>query len=160
VAFASLGKSVAKPEGAARAWRAFYSTRLYRDPRKERGLVYSVESALEAGQTRSLYAVEYASDPINVSEVRAIVVRELKELQTIPAGAEALLLREIPLDEPDIDAIARGLLERATLGLPLDEPTRAARRYVALGAAELKAAFAKYLRPDDLALVSQAPAPQ
>jgi len=138
VAFASLGKSVAKADGAARAWRAFYSTRLYRDLRKERGLVSSVGSALEAGQTRTLYAVEYASDPANVSRVRAIVVRELKELQTIPVGVEAPLLREIPLDEP----------------------TRAGRRYVALGAVELKAAFAKYLRPDDLALLSQGPAPQ
>src|SRR5208282_310243 len=34
VAFASLGKSVAKADGAARTWRAFYSTRLYRDLRK------------------------------------------------------------------------------------------------------------------------------
>jgi len=144
VAFASLGKSVAKPDGAARAWRAFYSTRLYRELRKARGLVYSVESALEAGQTRTLYAVEYASDPAKVWRVRAIGMRERKEPQTIPAGAEelrqaeTLLLREIPRDEP----------------------MRATRRYAVPGAAEVKPAFANYLRPDDLVRVSQGPAPQ
>ncbi|MFI4987684.1 MAG: insulinase family protein, partial [Alphaproteobacteria bacterium] len=145
---------------------AFYSTRLYRDLRKERGLVYFVESMLEAGRTRSLYVVQYACDPANVSKVRALVVRELKDMQTKPVGAQelqqakALLLRAIPLDEADVDAIARGLIARAALELPLDEPTRAAERYVALSSAEVEAAFAKWLRPDDLALVSQGPPPR
>ncbi len=48
-----------------------------------RGLVHSVESALEADQTRTLYAVEYASYPANVWRVRAIAVRELEHVPLI-----------------------------------------------------------------------------
>ena len=42
--------------------------------------------------------------------------------------------------------------------LPLDEPARAGARYLALGADEVRAAFAKWLRPGDLVRVSQGPA--
>ena len=42
---------------------SFYATRLSIDLRKNAGLVYSVESLLQAGRTRSVYLVEYASDP-------------------------------------------------------------------------------------------------
>jgi zinc protease len=52
------------------------------------------------------------------------------------------------------------MLSRATLGLPLDEPIQAARRYVALTPEDVRAAFAKWLRPDDLVQVTQGPAPQ
>lgn len=144
---------------------AFYSTRLYRDLRKNTGLVYYVGTQIDAGKTRSLYFVHYASDPKNVSIVRSIIRRELKDMQVTAVSdeelqqAKAQLLREIPLNESDIDNIARGFLKHAELDLPLDEPTQAARRYAALSATAVKAAFAKWLRPDDLALVSQGPAP-
>ena len=58
-----------------------------------------------------------------------------------------------------MDEIARGLLGRTDLGLPLDEPTRAAQRYVALDAAAVQEAFRKWLRPQDLVRVSEGPAP-
>jgi zinc protease len=74
--------------------------------------------------------------------------------------AKALLLRSIPLDEASVDAIAYGLIDRVRLDLPLDEPTRAARRYLALGAGDVEAAFAKWLRPKDLVRVSLGPTPQ
>jgi len=46
------------------------------------------------------------------------------------------------------------------LALPLDEPVQVARRYVALTSEEVRAAFAKWIRPDDLVQVTQGPAPQ
>ena len=45
---------------------SFYATRLSIDLRKNAGLVYSVDSLLQAGRTRSVYFIEYASDPQNV----------------------------------------------------------------------------------------------
>jgi len=143
----------------------FYATRLYRDLRKEAGLVYSVDSYFDLSQTRGIYFVQYACDPQNVDKVHGIVARELQAMQAAPVTAQelelakALALRELPLDEADIDGIARGLLERSVLDLPLDEPTIAARRYVALSAAEVQAAFGKWVRPDDLVQVSQGPQP-
>jgi zinc protease len=74
--------------------------------------------------------------------------------------AKALLLREIPLAESSVDSIAGGMLSRAILGLPLDEPIQAAHRYVALTPEGVRAAFAKWIRPDDLVQVTQGPPPQ
>ena len=45
------------------------------------------------------------------------------------------------------------------LGLPLQEPSLAAQHYLALTAEQLKAAFAKRLRPEDLARVTEGPKP-
>ena len=71
--------------------------------------------------------------------------------------AKALMLRRIPLGEASVDDIARGFLFRSALALPLDEPSRAAKRYYALGAGEIQAAFKKWLRPADLVRVSEGP---
>jgi zinc protease len=141
----------------------FYSTRLYRDLRKNTGLVYYVGTQIQAGKSRAIYFVEYACDPKNVARVSEAIKREIASLQSKPVTesellqAKAQLLREIPLDESDVDEIGRGLLHRAELDLPLDEPTRAAQHYLALDAASIQAAFAKWLRPDSLALISQGP---
>jgi zinc protease len=74
--------------------------------------------------------------------------------------AKLMLLRDIPLAESSVDYIARGWLSRSVLGLPLDEPIRAARVYVKLNAKDVQTVFAKWLRPDDLVQVTQGPAPQ
>jgi zinc protease len=59
-----------------------------------------------------------------------------------------------------VNYIAEGWLSRSRLGLPLDEPTRAAQVYVKLQARDVKAAYAKWLRPDDLVEVVQGPVPR
>jgi zinc protease len=58
-----------------------------------------------------------------------------------------------------VEEIAHGLLSRTDLGLPLDEPTRAAQRYFGLDASAVQEAFRKWLRPQDLVRVSEGPAP-
>jgi len=144
---------------------SFYATRLSIDLRKTSGLVYSVESVLQSGRTRSVYLVEYASDPQNVARAASMVAREVATMQNTPVGADELtrvkacLLRQIPLSESGVDQIAHGMLARTELGLPLDEPTRAAQRYIELDAAAVQAAFRKWLRPQDLVRVSEGPAP-
>jgi zinc protease len=144
---------------------SFYSTRLSIDLRKNSGLVYSVESVLQAGRTRSVYLVEYASDPQNVAKAANMVAQELTTMQNAPVGLDELtrvkayLLRQIPLSEASVDDIARGILGRTELGLPLDEPTRAAQRYIELDAAAVQGAFRKWLRPQDLVRVSEGPTP-
>lgn len=71
-----------------------------------------------------------------------------------------MLLREIPLSESSIARIASALILRTTEDLPLDEPTRAARRYLQLNAAQVKAAFAKWIRLNSLVQVAEGPAPK
>jgi zinc protease len=144
----------------------FYATRLYQELREETGLVYYVGVDVDANQTRTVYSVNYACNPGNVAKARAIVVRNLKEMQTglvNPAElrqAKAMLLREMPLQEASLSDIADGLISRWVLDLPLDEPTIAAKHYVALSALQVQAAFAKWLRPQDLVQITQGPAPQ
>jgi zinc protease len=168
----NLGLTRADPDyyalelGSALLGGGFYSTRLSIDLRKNAGLVYSVSSMLQAGRTRGAYLIEYACDPANVSKAADIAVHEVKAMQTAPATADelvrikAMLIRQIPLGESSVDEIAHGLVGRADIGLPLDEPTVAARRYVALGGNDVQAAFAKWMRPDDMVRVTQGPPPQ
>jgi zinc protease len=143
----------------------FYSTRFSIDLRKNAGLVYSVESELQAGRTRGVYLVHYACDPQNVSKAQDLVVQDLRALQTMPAGEDelarvkALLLRQIPLNESSIEEIAHGFIERRDLNLALDEPILAARRYIALSPADVQRAFQKWIRPADLVRVTRGPPP-
>jgi zinc protease len=152
--------------GSAVLGGGFYSTRLSIDLRKNAGLVYSVDSELQAGRSRSVYFVHYACDPKNVGKAQQLVVRDLKAMQSQPVDEEeltrvkALLLRQIPLNESSIEEIAHGFLQRRDDDLPLDEPTQAAQRYIALKPADVQAAFRKWVRPDDLVRVTQGPAPQ
>ncbi len=143
----------------------FYASRLYRDLRDSAGLVYHVGSNFEFGRTRTVYSADYACDPPMASKARAILERDLQAMRTEPASAAelrqalSLLLKEIPLAEASVDDLAAGLLQRAALDLPLDEPYRAARRYADLSAEQVRAAYAKWLRVSDLAQVSEGPAP-
>ncbi|HUO67537.1 MAG TPA: pitrilysin family protein, partial [Gammaproteobacteria bacterium] len=144
----------------------FYSARLSIDLRKNSGLVYSVASNLQSGKTRSVYFVQYACDPENVSKAAKIVAEELDKMRTsaVPEAelgrVKALLLRHIPLSEASVAEIARGLIGRRDLGLPLNEPSIAAQRYVELSAEDVQAAFKRWIRPDDLVRVTQGPVPR
>jgi zinc protease len=144
----------------------FYATRLYQDLREKRGLVYYVSSSFDVDRTRAVYEVNYACDPPNVSKARAIIQRDLKDMQSSPVPdeqlrqAKAMLLREIPLSESSMESIAEGLLSRVRLELPLDEPTLAAQRYVELNADQVRSAFARWVRPTDLIQVTQGPTPE
>ncbi len=144
----------------------FYATRLYHDLRQVAGYVYTVGIGLDASKTRASYSVNYGCDPENVSKARALIQRDLEQMRTANVSpvelhqAKALLLRQIPLSEASQEAVAMGLLGRAQIGLPLDEPIIAARRYYDLDADQVRAAFAKLLRPDAFVQVVRGPPPQ
>jgi len=145
---------------------AFYATRLYRDLREQSGLVYSVGAELESSNSRSVFVISYACDPDKVSKARAIVERNLRDMQRKPVTAaellqaKTLLLRSIPLSESSTGGIAAGLLNRASRDLPLDEPTHAAKRYKDLTAADVQASYAKWLNVEGLAAVVLGPEPK
>jgi len=144
----------------------FYATRLYHDLRENAGLVYYVSSSFNFGKTRTVYQVSYGCKPKNVSKARAIIIRDLKEMQSAPVTpdelrmAKTMLLRGIPLSESSVDRIASGIIYRATMGLPLDDPTIAARHYMEMTAPEVQKSFDKWIRTGDLVQVSEGPAPQ
>jgi zinc protease len=144
----------------------FYATRLYHDLRQVSGYVYNVDVSMEASKTRSSYTVTYGCDPDKVSKARALVQRDLDQMRTQDVTpdelhlAKAMLLRSIPLGESSEEGVAEGLLHRAVIGLPLDEPIVAAKKYFELNADQIKEAFARHLRLDDFVQVVRGPAPQ
>src|SRR6185437_9829862 len=108
--------------GSAVLGGGFYSTRLSVELRKDRGLVYTVGAQLQGGRTRSVYLIDYACDPQNVAKAAAIATQEVRSMQQAPATAaelervKSMLLRQIPLREASVGAIARGFLSRSDLG--------------------------------------------
>ncbi len=142
----------------------FYATRLYHDLRQETGYVYNVDVRLQATRSRANYSVTYACDPQNSSKAAALIVRDLTDMQVTPVSpnelhqAKALLLRQLPLRESSQETIANGLLGRAQLDLPLDEPRVAAQKYFDLTAEQVRAAFEKWIRPAGFVQVVKGPA--
>ena len=143
----------------------FYATRLYRDLRQKAGYVYTVDNSLRATETRATYSVTYGCDPNNVSKARQLVEQDLAAMRATNVSdaelqqAKALLLRQITLSESSEDAVAGGFAARARLGLPLDEPIRAAQRYYSLTADQVRAAFEKWIHPESFVQVVRGPVP-
>ncbi|HEX4377517.1 MAG TPA: pitrilysin family protein [Steroidobacteraceae bacterium] len=152
--------------GSAVLGGGFYSTRLSVDLRKNAGLVYSVDSELQSGRSRTIYMVRYACDPQNVGKAQDLVIRDIRSMQDTPVDQEeldrvkALLLRQIPLNESSVEDIAHGFLHRQDMNLPLDEPLLAAHRYIELTPTDVQSTFRKWIRPDALVRVTQGPPPQ
>ena len=144
----------------------FYATRLYHDLRQVNGYVYNVDVSLDATKTRATYEVKYGCDPDKVSKARALIVRDLEQMRTedvSPAElrqAKAMLLTQIPLSVSSEDGLAGGLLQWAVIGLPLNEPVVAARKYMQITADDIKNAFAKAIDTGNLVQVVRGPAPQ
>ncbi len=144
----------------------FYATRLYHDLRQVAGYVYNVDVELDASRTRARYVVTYGCNPQNVSKARALIARDIEQMRTQKVTqdelhqAKASLLRQISLSEASQEAVAQGILRRAQLGLPLDEPQIAARKYYGLTADEVRAAFQRWIQPRNFVQVVRGPAPQ
>jgi len=120
---------------------------------------------LDASKTRANYAVTYGCEPRNVSKARGLIERDLDQMRTHDVSeeelhqAKALILRQILLNESSEEAVAHGLLGRAEIDLPLDEPIIASKKYYAITAPEIRAAFEKHIRTGDLVQVVRGPAP-
>lgn len=144
----------------------FYATRLYRDLRETTGYVYTVDVQLDATRSRAVYSVMYGCDPANTSKALGLVLRDVSQMQmdeVSPAElhqAKALLLRQIPLREASEDSLGGGLLARAQMELPLDEPFQAATKYYGMTAEQVRDAFRRHIRADGFAEVVRGPAPK
>ncbi|HME81483.1 MAG TPA: pitrilysin family protein [Candidatus Eremiobacteraceae bacterium] len=145
---------------------ASFSSRLYSDLRVKGSLVYFVQQGFDIGKTRSTFEVGYGCDPPNVSKARALIESDVHDMQTALVTPEELqrskagLLADLTLSESSEQSVAGGMLRRALLDLPLDEPTRAANRYAATSAEQIRDAFAKWVRVPDLVQVTTGPPPK
>ncbi len=141
-----------------------FSSRLYADLRVKSGYVYNVDSQVDFSRTRTDYSVGFGADPDKVAKAHALVVQDIRDLQKNPVSdvelvrAKAQMLRRLPMQRASVDALAALYLRFIDLGLPLDTPQTAAQKYYDATPQSVQAAFAKYLRPDDLAQIVKGPA--
>ncbi len=143
----------------------FYAARLPRDLREQRGLVYSVGSNVSLDANRGTFQVSYGADPGKVAEARALILRDLKQMQDSPVSdaelhqVKGMLIRQFPLGESSFGSIGGFLLQLALEGKPLNSATIASQHYLALTAADIQAAFAKYVRLGAFVTAVKGPAP-
>jgi zinc protease len=94
-----------------------------------------------------------------------MIERDLRAMQTTDVTpdeleqAKAILLRQLPLSEASEGAVANALASRSLAGLPLDEGYRSETIYAKLTAAQVRAAFAKYLHVPNFVQVVEGPNP-
>ncbi|MDE1895203.1 MAG: insulinase family protein, partial [Xanthomonadaceae bacterium] len=144
----------------------FYASRLFHDLRDKSGLVYSVGTSFNLDKHRGTYTVSYGSDPDKVAAARAMVLRDLKQMQSEPVTdtelkrAKGILLRQIPLGESSFGAIGGQLLTLASEGKPLDAMTIAGQHYLQLTAKEVQQAYAQHIRPDAFVTAVKGPMPK
>jgi zinc protease len=138
-------------------------TRFYHDLRQVSGYVYSVDLDLDASETRAVYSISYGSAPENTGKARALIQLDIEQMRSGEISsdelhqAKAFLLRQIPLSASSEEEVAEDLLDRAELGLPLDEAIREVGKYLDVSASEIRAAFARRIRPEDFVQVVRGP---
>jgi zinc protease len=142
-----------------------FASRLMVDVRVKHGYAYGASSGLRFDRSRSIFFVEYGSDPGKVAPVDGLIRQNLADMQNKPVKPEELVnarqfeIRSIPLGVSSVDQIASSLVGWAYKGQPLDEPMVAAKYYLNLTAPQVQDAFKKYLQPAHIVQVVQGPAP-
>lgn len=142
-----------------------FASLLMTDIRVKHGYAYGAGSGMRFDRSRSIFFVQYGSDPDKVAPVDGLVRQNLINMQTKPLKQDELdnarqyEIRSIPVSVSSISSIARSLLTWAWHDEPLDQPMVAAKHYLTLTPEQVQAAFKKYLRPQHLMQVVQGPPP-
>jgi zinc protease len=142
-----------------------FASRLMTDIRVKHGYAYGAGSGLRFDRSRSIFFVQYGSDPDKVSAVDGLVHKNIVDMQNTPVkegeltNARQYEIRSIPVSVASISSISRSLLTWAWHGEPLDQPMVAAKYYIDLTPEQVQAAFKKYLKPQNLTQVVQGPPP-
>jgi zinc protease len=137
---------------------------LYHDVRELHGYAYSVDTSFAAGHNRSTFNVNYGSDPKNAAPALKLITADIIAMQKTPLAADrlirakALLLGELPVRSESFDGVANTLLNYALTDRPLDSDRRYARAEFAATGDAVRAAMAKWVKPNAFARVTLVPA--
>jgi zinc protease len=140
-----------------------YESRLWQELRQKRGLVYNVNSTLDADADRGDFRVELNASPERVVEAVKFVRRELQRLRDEPVSATELqeakvrLVSNALLEESSSSGQAKQLMDIATNGLPLDYYRTLNERFAQITAADVQRVARAYLRPERLVEVYAGP---
>ena len=144
----------------------FYSSLLFHDLREVHGYAYSIQSRFAANKTRATFSLEYGCDPQNIVPAESQITAVLSKLQRESIEpdrllrAKALLMGDVPIREASYDGVTEQLLNYASLDLPLDQNLIDARAELDATQESVRAALAKYVRPQDFVRVVTGPGPR
>jgi len=140
-----------------------FESRLWQELRQKRGLVYTIQSTVEAGPDRGDFRVEMNASPGRVVEAVNFVRTELQTLQTQPVtkteldDAKLRLVSDALLDEASADGQVQQLLDIGTNDLPLDYYRTLNERFANITAADVERVAKKYLDPSQLVEIYAGP---
>lgn len=143
-----------------------FDSRLMRDLRVDGALVYGVSSGITLHKHRGTFNVNYGCDPDKVAKARAMVIRDIGRMRATPVtgaelhAAKGKALREVALGQSSFGSIALNFLDLAMQGKPLDSDAVAAKKVMAMTAAQIQAVFKDDLRPDGFVTAVKGPAPK
>ena len=130
-----------------------FESRLWQELRQKRGLVYSVNSTLEADGDRGDLRVELNASPQRVVDAVTLVRQELKRLQEEPVTqtelqeAKVRLVSNALLEESSSSGQAKQILDIADNRLPLDYYSTLNERYERITAADVQRVATRVLAP-------------
>jgi zinc protease len=140
-----------------------FESRLWQELRQKRGLVYNVNSSLEADADRGDFRVELNASPERVVEAVQFVRQELQRLRTVPVSqteleeAKVRLVSNALLDEASSDGQVKQLMDIATNHLPLDYYATLNERFSQITPADVQRVARNYLHPESLVEVYAGP---
>ena len=142
-----------------------FASRLMLEIRVKHGYAYGAGTGLQLDRSRSIFYLQYGSDPDKMARVDTLALDAIKSMRQKPIAdselnnARQYEIRSIPLDVSSVERIARSLLTWSYKGEQLDQPMVAAKHYRALTPAGVRDVFERYLHPDRFVKVVEGPPP-
>jgi zinc protease len=136
---------------------------LFRDVRSTHGYVYSIDSALDVGETDSTFALTFASDPKDVERAQKLAAAAIERLRTSPpseadvAPAKAMLLASYTVSLDSYDSVASQLLESTEMGLDAGDLNRYYTQVIATSPQDVMRAMRRWIDPAHFTRVVIAP---
>ncbi len=133
-----------------------FASRLFREVREKRGLVYSIGTTYASGRDRGTWSSSFRAVPSKVDAADALVRAEMRRLQTEPVGIDELRRCETRqaartvIEEQATAALAGELMTIGTEELPADYYATLAARYAKVTPADVQRAAKTWFHPDAL----------
>jgi zinc protease len=133
-----------------------FESRLFREVREKRGLVYGASSSLEADRDRGTFTISFSAVPSKVVAAEALVRSELRRMQDEEVSPDELARAKTRIvaqqlnAEQATSAIAADLMRMALDNLPTSYYATLADRYAATTPQDVRRAAQNYFHPDNL----------
>jgi zinc protease len=133
-----------------------FESRLFREVREKRGLVYGASSSLEADRDRGTFTISFSAVPSKVDEAETVVRSELRRMQDEDVSADELARAKTRIVAEQLNAeqatstIAGDLMRIALDDLPSTYYATLSDRYASTTPGDVRRAAQTYFHPDNL----------